>query len=297
MQVYIFKISLIERNVELWRELEVLSNATVANLAYCVLASVDASGSHLFNIDYNNNRFEFIYDEMEDFAPAVCYNPSLYTLDELNLNLNDELKMEYDYGASWEFNIKLISVNEMKKGTHRHYPYITKGVGRKLDEEEYFENLTDEDKKEINIKHYNVLFKDDVWRMQEGYEQHIINTKKTDLANYDMSNYNYETNERDWKLFKSKLPYWQERYIESVINEYQNLLNKSIPASRKFWELDKLIKKDKKKSGVIVCNLSRSNMINEIFELLKEKAITMDDLNDFSRELKNYIKLLQNKLG
>jgi hypothetical protein len=35
-------------------------------------------------------------------------------------------------------------------------------------------------------------------------------------------------------------------------------------------------------------------MINEILELLKEKAITMDDLNDFSSELKNYIKKLIN---
>lgn len=106
----------------------------------------------------------------------------------------------------------------------------------------------------------------------------------------------YKTNEKDWKLFKNKLPNWQERYIEAIINEYQNLLNENIPASRKFWELDKLMKKDKKKSGVIVYNLSRSNMINEILELLKEKAISMDDLNDFSSELKNYIKLIQNKL-
>ena len=54
------------------------------------------------------------------------------------------------------------------------------------------------------------------------------------------------------------------------------------------------MKKYKKKSGVIVCDLSRSNMINEILELLKEKAIAMDDLNDFSCELKKYIKKLIN---
>ena len=104
----------------------------------------------------------------------------------------------------------------------------------------------------------------------------------------------YKTNEKDRTLFKSKLPKWQERYIETIINEYQNLLNENIPASRKFWELDKLMKKDKKKSGVIVCDLSRSNMINEILELLKEKAIAMDYLSDFSSELKNYIKKLIN---
>ena len=49
------------------------------------------------------------------------------------------------------------------------------------------------------------------------------------------------------------------------------------------------MKKDKKKSGVIVYDMSRSNMVSEILELLKEKAITLNDLSDFSDDLKNYI--------
>lgn len=52
--------------------------------------------------------------------------------------------------------------------------------------------------------------------MREGYEQHIINNKKSDLTNYNMSNYNYELNEKDWKLFKDKLSNWQEEYIKYV---------------------------------------------------------------------------------
>ena len=289
MQVYKFIITLLNRQVELMREIEVLSNATIAHLAYCILASVNASGSHLFNINHKNNRFEFVYDEMDDFAFAVCYNPALYTLNDLNLNINDKLEMEYDYGASWIFNIKLISIDEMKKGAHRHYPYITKGVGCGLDEDGYFENTIEDNNKEIDIKLYNCLFKDDVWKLQDGYEQHIINTKKHDLTNYDLSNYRYETQEKDWRLFKNKLPKWQEIYIQSIINDYLAVLNKNTPASHKFWDLDKLMKKDKKKSGVIVYDMSRSNMVSEILELLKEKAITLNDLSDFSDDLKNYI--------
>ena len=29
----------------------------------------------------------------------------------------------------------------------------------------------------------------------------------------------------DWALFKTKLPYWQENYIERLINEYIVLLS------------------------------------------------------------------------
>ena len=58
----------------------------------------------------------------------------------------------------------------------------------------------------------------------------------------------YKINEKDWTLFKSKLPSWQEKYIETIIIEYQNLLNENIPASRKFWELDKRMKKYKKRA-------------------------------------------------
>ena len=290
MQVYTFKILLISSQIELVREIEILSNATVAHLGYSVLASVDASGSHLFNIQNKGSRFEFIYDNMDIFDTNKCYyNPALYTLEELDLSVNDELSMEYDYGAYFQFNIKLISISEMKKGTHSHYPYIIKGIGKKLDEENHFEDLTDEDKKEIRLDAYNYLLKGDIRELKGGYEQHIVNNKKTKLIFNDILEQKYEVNEKDWKLFRNKLIDWQENFIEKTIEKYKELLNKNIKASKKFWELDKLIKKDKKQSGIMVYDIRRSNMVNEIIELIQEKAIKVDDLEEFSDELKIYI--------
>lgn len=89
---------------------------------------------------------------------------------------------------------------------------------------------------------------------------------------------------------KNKLIIWQEKFIEKTIEKYKILLNKNIRASEKFWELYKLIKEDKEKSGIIICSIRRSNMVNEVIELIKERVITIYDLEEFSEELKIYIK-------
>ena len=39
----------------------------------------------------------------------------------------------------------------------------------------------------------------------------------------------------------------------------------------------------------MVYDIRRSNMVNEIIELIQEKAIKVDDLEEFSDELKIYI--------
>ena len=53
--------------------------------------------------------------------------------------------------------------------------------------------------------------------------------------------------EKDWKLFRKKVADWQENYIDKLTREYIDLLSGDGNASDKFWELDKRMKKDKKK--------------------------------------------------
>ena len=48
-----------------------------------------------------------------------------------------------------------------------------------------------------------------------------------------------DVRKQDWKLFREKLPDWQEKYIERVLNSYIKLLaNPDELASEKFWKLD-----------------------------------------------------------
>jgi hypothetical protein len=104
-----------------------------------------------------------------------------------------------------------------------------------------------------------------------------------------------EPTKKDWKLFRDKIGIWQEVYIEKLNKEYILLLSGELPASTKFWELEKRLKIDKKKSGVCI-ELSKSNMIFDIVSLINDGVINLENLDEFSDELKESIKFLLERL-
>ena len=93
---------------------------------------------------------------------------------------------------------------------------------------------------------------------------------------------------RDWILFKNKIAYWQESYIDKLNKEYIELLNEDANPSEKFWMLDKRIKKDKKNTGVQL-EMSKSNLINNIISLINDGAISFENLEEFSDELRQTV--------
>lgn len=95
----------------------------------------------------------------------------------------------------------------------------------------------------------------------------------------------------DWKLFREKLPEWQEAYMERLNNEYVALLTSNEKASDKFWALDERIKQDRRRPGVIL-EMSKSNAVLNIVRLIHDDVITIDDLNDFSNELRDRVSFL-----
>jgi|SRR6056297_2455437 len=105
-----------------------------------------------------------------------------------------------------------------------------------------------------------------------------------------------ETSKKDWKLFRKKIADWQETYMEKLIKEYIDFLNCDKPASSKFWELEKRIKQDKKKPGVIL-ELTKGDMLFDIIRLLDDGVITMDELLEFSDELRDNVKSLQERMN
>ena len=96
----------------------------------------------------------------------------------------------------------------------------------------------------------------------------------------------YQFEEKDWKLFREKLPEWQEAYMERLIKEYTELLNSDKAATEKFWALDKRIRADRQRLGVRVNEVTRSKLQNILTGLIIENVITEDDLQDFSEELR-----------
>ena len=101
-------------------------------------------------------------------------------------------------------------------------------------------------------------------------------------------------NEKDWKLYRSKIAGWQEAYMERLAKEYIDLLSGDAAASDKFWELEKRIRDDKKRVSVSV-HLSRSEMMYKIMELLNDRVIQMSDLEDFSEDLQVKMKFIKER--
>ena len=98
-----------------------------------------------------------------------------------------------------------------------------------------------------------------------------------------------QVNEKDWKLFRKKLPEWQEKYMDRLCNEYIKILTSKKNASDRFWEIEKRIKSDKKDTGV-VADVRRSQMYDNLTALIIENAITIDDLQGFSEETIEIVK-------
>ena len=97
--------------------------------------------------------------------------------------------------------------------------------------------------------------------------------------------------EADWRLFRSRLPIWQEAYMERLNREYIALLSGTGPASEKFWELEKRIHEDKRRGGVVM-RMSRSNMELNLLSLLSDGVISIVELDGFSEELREKLTLV-----
>ena len=103
-----------------------------------------------------------------------------------------------------------------------------------------------------------------------------------------------EISKVDWKLFREKVPEWQELYMERLTKKYVELLSSPGNASDHFWELEKRIKNDKKHPGVML-EMNKSEAIWDIAILVKKKVINLKDLEEFSQELIDSVTELLNR--
>ncbi len=79
--------------------------------------------------------------------------------------------------------------------------------------------------------------------------------------------------------------------MERLVEEYITFLSSDQPASDKFWELEKRIKQDKKCPGVLI-EMRKSSAIYDIVRLIGYKVISLDDLEEFSDDLKEAVKFM-----
>lgn len=95
----------------------------------------------------------------------------------------------------------------------------------------------------------------------------------------------------DWELFYSRLPSWQEAYMDKLNQAYIALLSGDGPPSEKFWALNQRIREDRKSPGVQL-ERRRSTMMESLIALIRYEAITLDDLDGFSEELTEKVRTI-----
>lgn len=77
----------------------------------------------------------------------------------------------------------------------------------------------------------------------------------------------------------------------NLTKSMSTLLTSPGNASDHFWELEKRIKQDKKHPGVLI-ELRKSTAIWDIAYFVRDKIITLDDLEGFSEDLIDAVKLI-----
>lgn len=82
---------------------------------------------------------------------------------------------------------------------------------------------------------------------------------------------------------------------DKLNHQYIDLLNGDGLASDKFWELNRRIREDRKSLGVQM-ELRKPDLPYTLVNLLREKIITEDDLNQFSNVLQDAVKQLQERI-
>ncbi len=100
-----------------------------------------------------------------------------------------------------------------------------------------------------------------------------------------------EISKSDWKKCREKISVWQEYYMERLVEEYITFLRSDQSASDKFWELERRIKQDKKCPGVLI-EMRKLSAIYDIARLIGDEVISLDDLEEFSDDLKEVVKFL-----
>ncbi|MGO1370147.1 multidrug transporter [Senegalia sp. (in: firmicutes)] len=76
--------------------------------------------------------------------------------------------------------------------------------------------------------------------------------------------------------------------MDKLNKEYIELLREDADPSEKFWKLNKRIKEDRQKTGVQL-EMSRSRLISNIVSLIVDGAISFENLEEFSDELKETV--------
>ena len=104
--------------------------------------------------------------------------------------------------------------------------------------------------------------------------------------------------EKDWKVYSKRCGEWRERYLEKKTREIAEFLtgDDKTPTER-FWETEKLIKKEARILRKCLDPHSRSKMVDHLMLMAHYGMIRSSDLDGFSEDLQEYIGQVLERVG
>lgn len=193
-KILTFKVEIKGLEDKIWRKIEIPDRRTIADLAYTILAAFDSLAYHLYNIKYKNKIYDcwICVEDNPDYEKLI--NAVKTKIRSLELQKNDTMEMEYDYGSTTRFIITYLDSREMTEYEGYLYPNIIDGAGRGMQDDisdfELKKEVEDTDKKgyseyyvtpgyeeyeiydyrKFNIKETNKKLKGLVLEIKNGYE-------------------------------------------------------------------------------------------------------------------------------
>lgn len=131
---------------------------TIGDLAYSILASFNSLAYHLYSITYKDGEYKYYIDDDLMFDDEIALDASQGLLSDIELNNNDTMEMEYDFGFTTIFKIKYLGSRELEENDKTYYPYIIDGAGNGM-----LDDVSKFDLKKNNImvkKVYSLIKKD-----------------------------------------------------------------------------------------------------------------------------------------
>ena len=122
VQKYTIRVSLRGISPVIWRKFECPSNITLRHLTEYILSVMDWMGYHLNHIAVGDVFYEPYYQRdagMEDMGWTEHRNQEDYTIADILNEKGKTVRFEYDFGDSWEHDIRLSAIDEYKKGEPR----------------------------------------------------------------------------------------------------------------------------------------------------------------------------------
>lgn len=109
-----------------WRAVQISSNSYLSKLAYTIMASFNTFAYHLFMFSCHGEEYDLPDGEFDLDLEENVFNVKLA---DLVLRVGDRIEMLYDFGCCQYFDIKVLKIEPMARGTGNTYPKIIAGVG------------------------------------------------------------------------------------------------------------------------------------------------------------------------